>query len=64
MESVRAPGTHRILFDRQFLSLLGHELRSSLSKTVMINRVKEFLPQLIASSFHNRGTAGIRVLTR
>jgi (S)-2-hydroxyglutarate dehydrogenase len=60
MESIKAPGTHKILFDKQFLSLLGHELRSSLSKTVMINRVKEFLPQLIASSFHNRGTAGIR----
>ena len=60
MESIKAPGTHKILFDRQFLSLLGHELRSSLSKTVMINRVKEFLPQLLASSFHNTGTAGIR----
>ncbi|CAN5541455.1 L-2-hydroxyglutarate oxidase [soil metagenome] len=60
MESIKAPGTHKILFDRQFLSLLGHELRSSLSKTVMINRVKEFLPQLNASSFKKRGTAGIR----
>lgn len=60
IESIRAPGTHRILFDRQFLSLLGHELRSSLSRTVMINRVKEFLPQLRASSFRKRGTAGIR----
>ena len=60
VESIIAPGTRRIIFDRQFLSLLGHEVRSSLSKTVMINRVKEFLPQLIASSFRKRGTAGIR----
>jgi (S)-2-hydroxyglutarate dehydrogenase len=60
METIRAPGTQKILFDRQFLSLLGNELQSSLSKTVMINRVKEFLPKLIASSFRKRGTAGIR----
>ena len=60
VESITAPGIRRIIFDRQFLSLLGHEVRSSLSKTVMINRVKEFLPQLIASSFSKRGTAGIR----
>lgn len=60
LESIRAPATYRILFDRQFLSLLSHEVQSSLSKTVMINRVTEFLPQLKASSFTKRGTAGIR----
>ena len=60
MESIRAPATYKILFDRQFLSLLSHEVTESLSKTVMINRVREFLPQLKASSFKKRGTAGIR----
>jgi L-2-hydroxyglutarate oxidase len=59
-ESIRAPGIPRVLFDKKFLSLLGHEIQSSLSKTVMINRVKEFLPQLRASSFQRRGTAGVR----
>ena len=49
-----------MLFDKKFLTLLGHEVQSSLSKTVMINRVKEFLPQLRASSFQNRGTSGVR----
>jgi (S)-2-hydroxyglutarate dehydrogenase len=62
LESISAPGTYKMLFDRQFLSLLSHEVQSSLSKTVMINRVTEFLPQLKASSFTKRGTAGIRSL--
>ena len=50
----------KIFFDRQFLSLASTELRSSLSKTTMINRVREFLPQLRPSAFTQRGTAGIR----
>jgi L-2-hydroxyglutarate oxidase len=62
IESIKAKGTYRILLDRKFLTLLGHEARSSLSKTVMINRVKKFLPQLKASKFVHRGTAGIRSL--
>jgi L-2-hydroxyglutarate oxidase len=59
-ESSRTAGARRILFDRQFLSLASYELRSSLSKTAMINRAREFLPQLRASAFTQRGTAGIR----
>ena len=50
----------KIFFDRQFLSLVSTELKSSLSKTMMINRVREFLPQLKPSAFTQRGTAGIR----
>jgi L-2-hydroxyglutarate oxidase len=53
-------GARKIFFDRQFLSLVSTELRSSLSKTTMINRVREFLPQLRPSAFTQRGTAGIR----
>jgi L-2-hydroxyglutarate oxidase len=53
-------GARKIFFDRQFLSLASTELRSSLSKTAMINRVREFLPQLRPSAFTQRGTAGIR----
>ncbi len=53
-------GALRIVFDKQFLSLASTELKSSLSKTAMINRVREFLPQIRPSAFTKRGTAGIR----
>jgi L-2-hydroxyglutarate oxidase len=59
MESSRT-GARRVVFDRQFLSLASAELKSSLSKAAMINRVREFLPQLRPSAFTQRGTAGIR----
>jgi L-2-hydroxyglutarate oxidase len=53
-------GARKIFFDRQFLLLAGSELKSSISKTAMINRAREFLPQLRPSAFKQRGTAGIR----
>ena len=53
-------GVRRILFDKQFLQLASSELKSSISKTAMINRAREFLPQIQPSSFVQRGTAGIR----
>jgi L-2-hydroxyglutarate oxidase len=59
IESSRT-GARRIAFDRQFLSLASTELKSSLSKTAMINRVREFLPQIRPAAFTQRGTAGIR----
>ena len=59
IESSRT-GARRIAFDRQFMSLASAELKSSLSKTAMINRVKEFLPAVRPSAFKVRGTAGIR----
>ncbi len=59
MESSRT-GARRIVFDRQFLSLASTELKSLLSKTAMINRVREFLPQIRPAAFTQRGTAGIR----
>jgi L-2-hydroxyglutarate oxidase len=55
-----ATGARKVFFDRQFLSLASTELKSSLSKTAMINRVREFLPALRPSAFTERGTAGIR----
>jgi L-2-hydroxyglutarate oxidase len=58
-ESART-GARKVFFDRQFLSLAGAEMKSSLSKTAMINRVREFLPALKPSAFTVRGTAGIR----
>ncbi len=59
IESSRS-GARRMAFDRQFLSLASAELKSSLSKTAMINRVREFLPAIRPSEFKTRGTAGIR----
>jgi L-2-hydroxyglutarate oxidase len=53
-------GASKMLFDSQFLSLASGELLSSISKTVMINRVKEFLPKVEPKKFKKRGTAGIR----
>ena len=53
-------GARKIFLNRQFLLLASSELKSSLSKTAMINRAREFLPQLRPSSFTQRGTAGIR----
>jgi len=59
IESSRT-GVRKTFLDRQFLLLASSELKSSLSKTAMINRVREFLPQLRASAFTHRGTSGIR----
>ena len=53
-------GAKKMLFDSQFLSLASGEILSSLSKTVMINRVREFLPRVDPKKFRKRGTAGIR----
>ncbi|MEM3160893.1 MAG: FAD-dependent oxidoreductase [Nitrososphaera sp.] len=59
LESSRT-GARKVAFDRKFISLASTELKSSLSKTAMINRVKEFLPAIRPSAFTERGTAGIR----
>ncbi len=53
-------GAQKMFADRQFLSLVFNEIKSSLSKTVMIERAREFLPQLDPRKFTQRGTAGIR----
>jgi len=53
-------GAKKMLFDSQFLSLASGEILSSLSKNIMINRVKEFLPRVDPKKFKKRGTAGIR----
>ena len=53
-------GAKKMLFDSQFLSLASGEILSSISKNIMINRVKEFLPRVDPKKFKKRGTAGIR----
>ena len=55
-------GLWALFTNREFLSLLTNEIAGSLSKRVMIQRVKQFLPALDAKKFNTRGTAGIRSL--
>jgi L-2-hydroxyglutarate oxidase len=59
IESSRT-GMRKMIFDRQFLLLASNEVKSSISKTVMINRVREFLPTIRPTAFRQRGTSGIR----
>lgn len=56
----RASGFLNLFTDKKFVSLSIHELQSSISKRVMINRTKQFLPALDPSLFTERGTSGIR----
>jgi L-2-hydroxyglutarate oxidase len=53
-------GLVSLFMDKKFVTLALHEFRSSLSKKVMINRAKRFLPSLDPSLFNERGTSGIR----
>ena len=55
-------GLWALFTNREFLSLLTNEIAGSLSKRVMIQRVKQFLPVLDPKKFNTRGTAGIRSL--
>jgi L-2-hydroxyglutarate oxidase len=55
-------GLWSLFYNREFLSLLTHEIAGSLSKRIMIQRVKQFLPALDTKKFSTRGTAGIRSL--
>ncbi len=53
-------GARKTMFDRQFQDLAINEVKSSMSKTAMVNRVKKFLPKIDASKITQKGTAGIR----
>ena len=53
-------GARKTMFDRQFQDLAINEVKSSMSKTAMVNRVKKFLPKIDAGKITQRGTAGIR----
>ena len=52
--------TRKLLLNADFMNLVAKEWLSSLSKTVMIERVKEFMPKVKPEFFSERGTAGIR----
>jgi L-2-hydroxyglutarate oxidase len=53
-------GIIKTIMNKDFLQLASSEFLSSLSKRIMINRVREFIPDLIPSAFSKRGTSGIR----
>jgi L-2-hydroxyglutarate oxidase len=49
-----------LLFNAEFLTLAGEEWRSSLSKSAMVHRVQEILPELKVEHLTTHGTAGVR----
>ncbi|HSD05367.1 MAG TPA: FAD-dependent oxidoreductase [Nitrosopumilaceae archaeon] len=50
----------KLLLNPDFISLISKEWLSSISKTVMIERVQQFIPKIRSNFFNKRGTAGIR----
>jgi (S)-2-hydroxyglutarate dehydrogenase len=52
--------TRKLLLNADFMNLVAKEWLSSLSKTVMIERIQEFIPKIKPEFFSERGTAGIR----
>ena len=61
-ETIAKRGLWSLMSNREFLSLITSEIASSFSKSVMINRVKQFLPHLETKKFKDRGISGIRSL--
>jgi L-2-hydroxyglutarate oxidase len=53
-------GARKAIFDKQFQELAINEIQSSMSKTVMIDRVRRFLPKIEPHKITEKGTAGIR----
>ena len=53
-------GAKKLFLNPDFLSLITHEFRSSISKDAMVERVKNFIPSLKSEYFIRKGTAGIR----
>lgn len=60
LSEIFSGNTRNLLFNSEFLTLVSKEWKSSLSKTAMVNRVKQFIPAIKPSFFTKRGTAGIR----
>jgi len=60
LREILSGNTRKLLFNSEFLTLVSKEWKSSLSKTAMVNRVKQFIPAIKPSFFTKRGTAGIR----
>jgi L-2-hydroxyglutarate oxidase len=60
LKEILSGSSRKLLVNQEFLSLVSKEWKSSLSKTAMVNRVKQFIPGIKPSFFTKRGTAGIR----
>ena len=60
MLEMLSSGARKTIFDKQFQELAINEIQSSMSKSVMIDRVRGFLPKIRAEKITERGTAGIR----
>ena len=53
-------GARKIIFDKDFQELAFSEIQSSMSKSVMVERVKKFIPNINPKEITEKGTAGIR----
>jgi L-2-hydroxyglutarate oxidase len=60
LADVVTSSTRKLLLNADFMNLVAKEWLSSLSKTVMIERIQEFMPKIKPDFFSERGTAGIR----
>lgn len=60
LSEVLTSNTRKLLLNPDFMSLVSKEWLSSISKSVMIERVQRFLPKVKPDFFSERGTAGIR----
>jgi L-2-hydroxyglutarate oxidase len=60
LAEVVTSNTRKLLLNPEFMNLIAKEWLSSLSKTVMIERVQKFMPKIKPEFFTERGTSGIR----
>ena len=59
-EVVTSNSTRKLLLNPDFMNLVAKEWLSSVSKSIMIERVQKFIPKVKPEFFSERGTAGIR----
>ena len=60
LAQVLTGGALKLFSTPEFIALISKEWLSSVSKTVMISRIRKFLPDARPGLFPSRGTAGIR----
>jgi len=60
LRDVLGGNSRKLLLNPEFLALVSKEWKSSLSKSAMVNRVKQFIPDVKPSFFVKKGTAGVR----
>ncbi len=60
LKEILSGNPRKLLFNSEFLTLVSKEWKSSLSKSAMVSRVRQFIPAIKPANFTRRGTAGIR----